>query len=942
MLIASIYLFAEDHDDRTPYKFQHNKMSFRSYDSKSWDMINGKFFNYSNKTYCLREYQDWDYHLNNYETSFALYVLDSENGSCVTISKSGPYCYSTSSRLFKYGNHAACFGYANYLWYFNKDDHGHNIFINKFDLTKQKLYTIKHSEMQGQESYDFTAACVMDTSILVFSAIKGHIKSDYYYYNSHTQCLEYVNSIDIGASEEGKTKFVASAETFMDTDSVLKIAYTTFNENDYVGELWYYNPSTSKSTKIWSKNNITDFKLAFGSMQGDAENKQYDSLQVTKDNPNRFTAFFVKKGEENHDGKMYNKRCPIGFVPFVYGDKGIQRMSPNECMLVLPSSDYYAKSKDDANIFVVYNYVSVDKSTSLPGNDGFQKQILIINSDKKNQSGYSYFNSDFYMQDPADPMPSSDFSVEYDSVNIRDYWILTGITDGAPPATINWDNWNKLHDIEDAPSELTLTSETSKFIETKTESQNSYGLSVSAKGILSITPAAELTEGVTYKNTKINESANDLSDEITVSISKSLELNKDSQKTATYFYLVPEITRYHFKVFPWWANGNDKCVVGSDRYMFKVIKYRVINEPVDLAIFPHNIRNANDTLMVDWVKRGNSNIDSTMAWWAKKYDIMPIPVNWTDGNPGDVVSLLKEDVTSIEQSHTTDSEFGYSSGFKIPDIFKISMESTYEISAKFTTSVETSMSNEIEISYENMVESKDGVNCKSLMVDAYLFTSKSGFDWWYYKNLPGKDKPWYIAYDVSLVSKQKVSLKHPAQNQLVYSDIDIQFLWESKANSSSLFIANSPNFFPEDIVYRSSYNKSKGFIMSSLPKGMYYWRVVVQNSDGALSMSEARSFEVVEKDFFKDNQLKTNDFPIKVYPNPVSGDELNINFELSKGSMVDLLIYNMQGVLMYKESLPYREKGIHTILLSTNNLNSSCFLLLQTNDCRSSVKILIK
>lgn len=74
---------------------------------------------------------------------------------------------------------------------------------------------------------------------------------------------------------------------------------------------------------------------------------------------------------------------------------------------------------------------------------------------------------------------------------------------------------------------------------------------------------------------------------------------------------------------------------------------------------------------------------------------------------------------------------------------------------------------------------------------------------------------------------------------------------------------------------------------------------------------------------------------IQIFPNPVTGRELNIS---SQGNMVRLEIYNILGEKIFEDHLHASERSI-----DTSNLKSGMYMLkIYTSDNKSSVHKVIK
>ncbi len=943
LLIFSLLASAAfcDHD-RSPVKFKHSSHELSDETKALSQYINfqkNKFINFDGQVYCLSyhtsQYTGDPYHLIIFRDLY-LYSYDTKDNNYSEILHQS---YDEEPGIMPSGDHAAFFGYAGYLWYFAENN---GVWISRFNPQTKVLDQFEYPYPQGNDSYNYSAACVMDSTIYVFKYGNSSIIADIYGFDEASQELEYLKSetIQSGISEY---KAVASAEAFMDKDNILKIAFTTYDYHDNKGEAWFYNPETQNSGMFFSKSDLADIKLAFGSMQAEGESQAWDEGQATASNPNRMSVFFVKDDKEKHKNKVYNKRCPIGFVQFVYGNESFQRLTDDECRVVLPSDDYYAKGEDNAKIFVTYNYVAVDKTLAIPGNDGCQKQILLVNADKKMESNFSYFNSDIYMNDPYDNRPSTNFIDEsFEGLDVRDFWTLVGITDGAPPAPIDWEVWEENYSNNLEPTELELVSESESLVTMEISAENSYtqATKIEAEMEAHIVPKLELTGGYSSKFTQANENVNEFSQKLSYSITQSLGLNEASQETAQYFYLVPEITRYNYKLYPWWNDAGNLPVSGVDDYMFKTTKHQLKVEPVEISEFPHSISEPNDPDMMDWLLRGDSNEEGSVANYAKNYGVFPASVGWTNNSAGQIAELVKEDISMQEQKYSYSTEVEYSAGFKFPKIFEFEKEWGNELEYSMSSSVESSLKKTVKVDYHNMVEASKGIMCEELSVDAYLFTPNNQVDWWYYEGLPNGFKPWYIAYGVSMVSKDKAVLLSPSVQQQFYKNQHFDFSWETSSQNSALFIASSPNIRPENIVFKGNYARNLKESSPELLPGVYYWCVAAVDGDGQLCWSEVRSFEIVDQNYFKDFMDSKSGFSMKIFPNPVSVEEVSVSFEVLQEGPVEIFIQDMLGRVVYTESLGVMQEGMFRKTIPVIDLNGMGIVSVRTTTATSSAKII--
>ena len=82
---------------------------------------------------------------------------------------------------------------------------------------------------------------------------------------------------------------------------------------------------------------------------------------------------------------------------------------------------------------------------------------------------------------------------------------------------------------------------------------------------------------------------------------------------------------------------------------------------------------------------------------------------------------------------------------------------------------------------------------------------------------------------------------------------------------------------------------------------------------------------------------------LSVYPNPLT-NTMNVQFELTGGSNVELNIYSLTGEKVMSFDMGYRLNGKHNVTLDKGNLNSGMYILQldAENMDRVATKITVK
>jgi hypothetical protein len=75
------------------------------------------------------------------------------------------------------------------------------------------------------------------------------------------------------------------------------------------------------------------------------------------------------------------------------------------------------------------------------------------------------------------------------------------------------------------------------------------------------------------------------------------------------------------------------------------------------------------------------------------------------------------------------------------------------------------------------------------------------------------------------------------------------------------------------------------------------------------------------------NELLENNFYIKTYPNPIWGGNLNISFEAPTNLNAFIIIYDVIGKEIYKESVNNRAAPLHTHAINISNLSPGYYFV---------------
>ena len=651
-----------------------------------------------------------------------------------------------------------------------------------------------------------------------------------------------------------------------------------------------------------------------------------------------FSTDYDKYKDDKHE--KYYKRIPINYGEVKIDGNNID-VDFLKARIVLPSDDYYAKSSDDALIDIVENYVPVDASTYMQGNDGFQKQNILVSCDKKNETNFSVFPSDYYEIYEEDTPVQSNMA-EYTDEEWKQTWTLIGIFDGAPPCAVDWEEWELLHEeagTEIAPTELVWGLESEGSNATSIKTKNSWSLGLKGKDRIPIGEVLKLDISAKAKYAQTNETVNELSNTIITKLTIPMPLTEENQEEAVWYYMVPTIERFTYATFDWSDTELQHPIDGVTDYAFMTTGYTLQPETVPIGTAPHYVSEPNEELMTDWTARANTANDTTIGWYAFHNGLSSnnyVSYNSTYG--GTSSELISQTEQSTEQSNTKTWAFSLSAGIAIPHVFDFGITGTYSYKHTTTSTVTTTFTQSVELSLSNLKPSgASAIYPESYTVHPYLFTPEDNEDWWFFDNPDLMDfKPWYLAYTVTTgIDKPEdmLSLSKPANNEAFYVDEPIGFAWSNTLKNTKLVVSNEPSNKLKSIVYHGELNDKSACEISNLPAGTYYWRVAGISEEGYPVWSEFRQLTVVEKDFLgKENALPQEKpsfvLPAKIYPNPAYTQQVSVTYEVKdETSPVKFILYSLSGLKLWEQTYSPEEAGIHNKAISMENLKTNFGIL---------------
>jgi len=917
----------EAQTDLNPVYFHHDDTVYvRSHDNHKYFQeyinYNGKTYMYYNKTY------------NNKSKELHFYEIQFDATGSITLKKllaQKDKDFSNDLYFEKDINmNSAFFGVDNFLFVVVQNDKHNKNQMYQLNLSNNNLDIV---DLNNNGNYDryFTAVC-SGYDVMLFPRAKAEL----YTFIKSENNLIFRESVTYQCGDCTECAATSGVAVKSPKDDSITLAMVSI-KNPSTGYFQIY----SFNFNYFSEYDF-DYLKSFPAKAGKLVKGRSQALNQTgpsNDDGKMYISWFYTENDEYKDdkNKPYYKRCPIKYREISFSDNYyIFTASDEKGNINLPSDDYYAKDGDDALLDIVENYVPVDISSTMSGSDGYQKQNILVSCDKKNETNFSVFPSDYYVINEAANVVNSNMMTYHDD-QWKETWTLLGIFDGAPPCAIDWDLWDQMNENagrEIAPTEIVWAIEEEESSSTSIETETTWTLGCDLKGSIPIAEPLELGMETKAEAAWINQELNETVKTTSVELSIPMPLTEENQEQAVWYWIVPNITRYPYSTFDWSDNLFKHPVNNTIDYAYITTNYTLQPEMHPISSAPHYIASPNDSNMQDWVARGNTMNDTTIAYYAFYNDLSSNNYVYYNTEYGGTSSkLMSETEQTNEQSYTDKNSFSLSAGIEIPFIFSFDVEGSYEfeytssnkITTKFTQSIELSLSN-LEHAYASAIYPEQYV------VYPYLFTAGKNQDWWYFDNpeLMGF-KPWYIAYTVSLSqnkSSELLSQIQPENGDVFYVDETIDFWWTHSLQSTKLVISNAPTNSLKAIVYSGELDAKSANLVNGLEPGSYYWRVAGISKEGLPVWSEFRKFMIVERDFLANNGNSQNEksyyiLPAKVYPNPSYLENVSVTYEVKdETSPVKIMLFDMSGAKLWEITHAPQEAGIQNKLIPTKSLTT--------------------
>ena len=669
---------------------------------------------------------------------------------------------------------------------------------------------------------------------------------------------------------------IGGVYAYKDTCGHDAMLYNTYDEG--VSHNVISNGSFS-GNHTWNHTSTAASVLLLGSAQG-----QRPDETVSPELSNRFHVFYLSN-VKNADNSYNLINEEWAFAEYCRDGPIWLRTS----QVSLPVTQVCEKIDKRFQLGCSYSYIYKDYSTQIEGTDGMTQQLQVFYPNGDGQIFGAFFNSDIWRPIDGTTVSSIDLAddITYGQ-QVRDLWTLVGITDGAPPCSIDWDKWDSVHQLVTEPTELTFKLTNNKNTEVTSTYEDAYSMADK----ISVGPEKLGSIEAGFKWSQTFESNVISSTKVYSYLTDKFGLSEESQELAYYVWAVPQIFRTTYQVYPWYYTKNNYPIVGTMQYRFQTLGMNLITEVHDIAEFPFLISEPNAADLADWTLTHRTEMYTSILNNA----VQPaFTLSYTSPVHGSSGGFSEEGITtkSTKSSNSYHWEVGSSGG--VPKVFKISETFEYDITYSSEYSYETALGKEVEATMENLLDAQSsGINLTRLDMNVYLFQSDTNVTWWYQEGLNGQT-PWYIGYIVTYTHTKLVQLSPEPDVSL--RNQDLIFAWRSEEGELTdyeLFISEKPAAGPGSTIYRLS---CKDRTMANPedftpePGKTYYWSVRGVASTGEVVWSGSRAFTVgAEEPGRTPSLLKAS-----VYPNPGRMPDMAIAVDPESGGTIMVRLINING-----------------------------------------------
>lgn len=399
--------------------------------------------------------------------------------------------------------------------------------------------------------------------------------------------------------------------------------------------------------------------------------------------------------------------------------------------------------------------IPADWTGALPGIDGYHQVIWYFYPDDSKRFNGMGFISDNWMLDPDSIVKSYDLTDTVSYEGIKDTWTLVGITDGAPPVSIDWETWDEKHaDWVSPASSLRFSVENMSKVRISTSSEDQWSVGESMdldldSKLLSVSYGEEFNYSWAFKNQF------GTTRDTTLEYELEFSLRPESQEYGYFIWKIPKIKRFRYSAYPWWDTVTLQYpITRTTQYLFRTTGYNILPESIPIEEFPFLIEHPNNADMKEWMTDARTAMYNDI----KKYNPPSVPFGWNNSSAGIAVTLAQktDSTSSYTMTNTYERTVDAGLSYKVPKVFRINagVSASYEVTYTDKSTVSTEFSESVQASLEPLLNQSSGINVPSLKTNMYLLgpNGSKDHDYFYYEGLNGA-RPWYIAYVVNSISE---------------------------------------------------------------------------------------------------------------------------------------------------------------------------------------------
>ena len=590
--------------------------------------------------------------------------------------------------------------------------------------------------------------------------------------------------------------------------------------------------------------------------------------------------------------------------------------------ITLPSSSGPYKVSDYYHLYASYMLQPKDYTTIMTGTDGFQQYMWLIYPDHDRHFNGAMFQSDFWTLSP-DYKNSPDLDDDISYPGISALWTLSGIVDGPPPVSMNWHKWDSTWGYPVSPTRLELETDSSGATEFTTQTENEWSVGESIELATNRSKLWKASISEKFKFSQTFEKTISSSETHMVTYTSPFDVDEESQEYGYFLYVVPEIKRYSYSMFPWWDDPTKQeyPVNGSFQYLFQTVANQFLKYPKPIAGPPFEIEEPNDASMKDWYYDDGRDF---LMQQAGAWGLVPsISLNWMSPGGGNSCNIQTSKEAKSSDSQTNSWEFEVEAGYQeeVPHVCEIDakLSTGYKGSLMSETVSTSEYGHRIFASLEQLSAKNFGVNIGRLSIDGYLFTNDVNPNWWFYEGL-NKQMPFYLAWVVNNATQSLISVAPPNRSNISISDL--LFTWRpdhGTLENYELVISKSTPIANPNIIYRKKTGEATEVSTADFqpePGVPYYWSVKAHDQEGNIIYAPVSSFSIPKEE---EQPTLTTVLRSVVSSNPGTTEEIRIVVNPLTDGLVSLSLVNLSGLEVYRlevtgtanQVIPFSFAGTH-------------------------------